>query len=212
MKRKERVIFKTLVNTRLMEVWVRNETHSLGKMNGTRDNWWLKQTYSDTDEFDWVPWCDIGSNRNCFGVEIKQGNRTKCKWGETQIRGFTTVNIKHNDQVVYSYGCRDIEYALAKAQVTITQMMEHPFKFSDPESEIGRKIWYRNQPAFIESLVLSQGAIMIRHAKGEDFVFDDAWRTEEDQICDREWGSLVKDDIFTDKIWWFRNDDTQPVG
>jgi len=197
-------IGKTVANGQLCELWRRTETHEHGRRNGMSDDIWLKQVYED-GEVEWVPWIDLSAKRPCYEVKITEGNRIKSKWGETLVYGTCSAEIWCNQRKVYEYHCRDIEYALAKAQTTIVQMGEHPFRFDDPNSEIGRRIWFYRQPAIIESLMLDQGCIMIQKDGGGVFDLSQPWDDKNDIYDPWDGESVVKDDVFSDNIYWFRD-------
>lgn len=200
-KQKEpRWLFDTIVNDEICGVYQREEKHQLGDWNGCPNTWWLK----DTDG-EWIPWIDIGTNRPCFEFIINQGNYTKVKWNETQIRSTDSVEIYINKRLVYTFGCNNLNYALAKVQTLHVEMLEHPFNFCNPDSEIGRKVWYRNQPAIIERLVLDQGCVVLKKADGTGFDMKNPWDNEDDITSDWHGKNEVKDDIFTESIWWFRD-------
>jgi len=202
---KEHCIGKTIVDGKAQEIWRREEGHSLGRDNGRNEHLWLKQIHDDTDDIEWVPWIDIATNRPCYEVKVTQGNRTKYKWSETRINGTCQVDILCNQKKVYEFRCRDVEYGLARSQVLLSKMSEHPFDFADPESMIGRKIWYHRQAAVIDDLMLQQGCIMIRKEDGTGFDMSQPWRDEDDLEDPWDNQNIVKDDIFTEQIWWFRD-------
>jgi hypothetical protein len=204
--KKEHCVFKTVVNDRIQEIWRRNETHKQGRINGQPDDLWLRETFEGSDDIDWTPWVGIGANRPCFEIKLVQGNRTKFKWNETRIDGTGKAEIICNKIKIYEFAFRDIEYGLARAQVLLSTISEHPFNFMDPESEIGRKIWYYEQPAVIDYLLLDQGCIMIRKEDGTGFDMSRPWDDEEDRICNEWHGkNKVKDDILVKTIYWFRD-------
>lgn len=79
--------------------------------------------------------------------------------------------------------------------------MESPFDFSNPDKEVGRKVYYRDEPAFVERVVLDQGCVILKKDGSGDFkraVWDDDWD---------EADSTIKDDILSNHIWWFRDED-----
>lgn len=201
---KEYLIGKTIVNDQIQEIWHRDEAHQLGKDNGRNEHLWLKQTYDDIDEFDWVPWVDISAKRPCYEVRIAEGNRGKEKWGETRITGSCIAEIFCNHKKVYEFPCRDIEYALAKTGVLLAEMREHPFDFADPESMLGRKVWYANQEAVIDSLYLDQGCVLFRKEDGTPFKLEKPWNKDDDIHDPWDERNQVKDDILSPNIWWFR--------
>lgn len=199
MSKEPKWIFNTVVNDQVCGVYDREEEHQLGEWNGYPATWWLK----DSDG-EWVPWIDLGTNRPCFEFNIKQGNYTKVKWNETDIRSTNSVEIYINKRLVYAFGCGSLDYALAKVSVLRIEMLEHPFNFADPDSEIGRKIWYRKQPAIIERLMLDQGCILMQKEDETGFDMTDPW-DEDDWISEWDGENKVKDDIFASDIWWFRD-------
>ena len=203
--RKEYCVGKTVVNSRVCEIWNRKEEHDLGKNNGKSPNLWLKQTFSDTDKFDWVPWIDdCGTSRPCYEVSLVQQNRTKQKWGETRINSRCIVKISCNTKVVYEFFCHNVAYGLARSQILITKMGDHPFDFSDPKKEIGRKIWFYDQAAVISDLTLSQGCIIAKKEDGTGFDLTKPW-DREDSVDYWNGKNEVKDDIFSKNIYWFRD-------
>lgn len=196
----DRRIYDVVIDDKLCGVWEREETHELGRINDCPDNWWVR-----IDD-KWEPWINRGVNVPCFEIRFKQNNRTKFKWNGLRINSTGYLEIYCNLRKVYEFGCSNLNYALAKAQKLTVDMTEHSFNFLDPESEIGRKIWYYNQPAVIKSLVLDQGAIMIEKDGEGGFNMEQAWWTDEDrEISDWNGEKVIKDDIFSSNIWWFRS-------
>jgi hypothetical protein len=113
--------------------------------------------------------------------------------------------MKCNGQVVYEFGCNDINYGMSKAQYKMIEMMEHPFNFMNPEEEIGRRIWYKGQAAVIERLLLDQGCIMIGYrGAGAGFDMSNPWDDEEFGADEWMGEKSIKDDIFASSINWFR--------
>ena len=208
---KERKIFDIVLNGRLNGVWDRpNHKHTLGQMNGCPDTWWVKYVRREEEEdhevqVDWIPFIDKGTNRASWDIRIKQGNVTKFKWDEWQINKTGYVELTLNNRVVDEFGFNDLNYAFAKAQLRTFEMCEHPFNFFDPESEIGRKIYYHRQPAIINRLILDQGCIMVEKEDGTGF--DLRGYKDEDMSVMGDWhgANMVKTSIMDDKnIIWFR--------
>lgn len=195
----ETQMFDIVIDNKLYSVYERNETHELGRMNGCPDSWWLK--YNN----EWIPYIDKMVNRPCFEINVKQNNHIKDKWNTKSLRGTCSITIKCNLRTVYQFNTRDIEYGLAKAQVLISDMTEHPFNFMDPESEIGRKIWFYDQPGSIEKLLLEQGCVMIKY-EGNNSGFNLKQNSDTEIDIINEWNGekLIKEDIFSTKISWFR--------
>lgn len=200
MNDREYCIGTVIVNDQICELWRRSEKHELGSMNGEEmyDNWWVRVN----DQ--WVPWLDKGSNRVSWEINIKQGNRTKEKWGETDIRTTGHLEIFCNKYKVYDFGFGCINWAMNKAQTLMVDMMEHPFDFTNPEKEIGRKVWYYDQPAVVSRLILDQGCIMLKKEDGTGFVMSKPWDQDDEMSSDWDGENEVKDDVFAPTIWWFR--------
>jgi hypothetical protein len=165
---KEYKVFDVVIGGQKREVWKRKEEHKLGEWNGCPKNWWVN--LGTVEKPEWEPWIDKGTNRPVWDISIKTDNRTKVKWGEVGIRGTGLLTISCNQRQVYEQGFNDISYAMSKAQVLMTEMMEHPFDFCNPDSMLGKKIWYKNQPAIITGLsCLDHGCILIEKEAGGKF-------------------------------------------
>jgi hypothetical protein len=153
---KPRKIFDIMIDDKPYPVYsIDGYEHPNGKWNGCPDTWWLD--YSEhpikggiTPESDLVPYVDKGVNRICWEIRFKQSNYSKFKWDDWDIRSSGQCQIYANGKQVYSFGSRSVDYALAKAQYLMVNLMEHPYNFLNPEEERGRKIWYYGLPATIE--------------------------------------------------------------
>lgn len=197
-------IFSTLINNKKMWIYKRKETHKDGERNGVPNDWWLKFDKND-GTYDWVPWVDKLTKRPCFEIKIKEGNHIKHKWDEWDIRGSVFCEIFLNGDKVYDFITRDVEYAFAKATVLKTEIMEHPFDFLNPEGEIGRKVFYREEPATIERVILDQGCVIIKK-EGSEYFKTPIWHDEDDKVGDEDdRESEVKEEILSPHIWWFRD-------
>ena len=200
-------MFSTLINGNLVEIWQRKETHLLGKINGAIDNWWAKVPRGP-DDYEWVPWLSSVVNRPCWGVQIKTGNDTIFKHDNTRITKTGRLDITCNGRIVYSQCAVNIRFALARASSIIYELEEHPFDFANPDSEIGRKIWYKRQPAKIDSLSLDQGSINVRYdgeANPNGFNMIEPWNdVTMEGLSDWHGQEVVRDDILSHDIWWHR--------
>lgn len=194
-------VFSTLVDGRKMWVYKREKTHEDGERNGTPNNWWLMYEKRD-GLYSWIPWVDKITKRPCFEFRVRENNYVKFKWDEHDIRGGVFCEIYLNGDKVYEFGARDVEYALARAAVLKSEIMECPFDFTSPDEEIGRKVYYKDEPAIIEMAILDQGCVVLKKDASGNFkkpVWDDEGWQDED--------STVKEDILSDHIWWFRDGD-----
>lgn len=102
------------------------------------------------DSDSWKPYSS-GILRRLWDIRIVQSNTTKEKWGDTQFRNSTSIEMRCNGKLVYSFGTGGnyLEYAFAKVQYLQVQMGEHPFDFFNPEKEHGRKIYFYGLPSTV---------------------------------------------------------------
>ena len=185
--------------------------HTIGGQYGNNDFWCCpigeKPCYDNLIEFD--------GNAPTWGVEYKQSNHTKCKWNETSVRKSGSCTITRNGKPFHEFGARDMDYGLAKAQVMLVEIHEHiiPFHFRNWEKDIvGTKVYFREQPAIIESLLNWGGdeiCVMIVPDKEHiDCFKKPSYLLNEDNDgydeYEHEYKDRVKDDIFSRSISWFR--------
>lgn len=161
-----RKAFDIMIGDRLYPVYdIDGYEHPNGKWNGTPATWWLdyseyepiksKQNDEDDEDFEpnireLIPYVDKGVHRICWEIRFKQTNYTKYKWDDWDVRSSGSCEIYANGKLIYSFGARDMGYALAKAQYKIVELCEHPYDFINPEASDGRKIWYHGLPATIK--------------------------------------------------------------
>ncbi len=86
-----------------------------------------------------------------YSIVINENNYIKTKWDETRVSQSVSCQILRNDKLFYSFVCRDVSYAYAKAHCLIeSEINEGVIDFSKykyAESEIiGRHIWWKGQP------------------------------------------------------------------
>lgn len=152
---------------------------------------------------DWVPWIDGHPQRGLWGFSVTPNRHLKYKWDETRVRETCLLTITCNDRVVYNDPCyQDPAQAAIEAATLIRKMSGEDswFDFVNPESNVGRKIFYKNQPAIIERVILDQCCVMIKKDDGTDFAMSDPWDSDLDD--DR---ASVKDLILSSNIYPYRN-------
>ena len=195
-------IFKVQVNDDMCPVYdIKGKEHEYGKANGEPTTWWIEVNGA------LHPFPNRSVHRPCFAVEIVEKNHTKTKWDDLRISGGCSAVIKCNGKVVYEFSARDIQYALTHAAELVYKIGEHPFCFWEAEKEIGRKIFYHNQPAVIKRLILDQGCVMIEHSEPDGkFDLKHPWDKKDDIPNEWDGAHEVKDDVFSENIWWFRED------
>lgn len=205
-------------------------------LNGEPDTWWVYfsdkipdgQELPDINSPYWEPYSK-SMQRHVWDIRIKQRNSTKEKWGSTNFRNSTNVEMYCNGKLFYSFGTiggdSGISYAMAKVQYMMVKMGEHSFNFFEPEKENGRKIWWYNLPATIVVSTYNAWEIRIRPDYTTGFTKEEWWKeyknrqekalspqnifVDPDDIDDDEdyeyddlinWGDALSDG----NIWWFR--------
>ena len=141
-----------------------------------------------------------------WGIEIKQHNYRNFK--HECVEQSIYVIITRNGDHFYDFTCHDMGYGIAKAQTLITKIKEHPLDFSSfnfDKQIVGRKIFYRDQPAIVRSYIYGQCCIMIEPDTNyiEHFT-PPCWA-----LTDNEWDPYEQDlkiDCLEDgNVWWFRD-------
>lgn len=187
--------FKVFVNGKMCPVFRTEKEHGLGTLNKDPDNYFVEING------ELVPYMDRWVKRPCFSFEIKESNHSKEKWDSTSLNSSVNAKIYINRILVYEFGCRDLFYAFSRCQVLSTEMTEHSFNFMDIDSEIGRKVFYHQQPATLERF--QAGRVTLR-AESE-FTFTPDWALQEDDFDpDDDDRRVIATDVFDSHIWWFR--------
>jgi hypothetical protein len=238
--RDPRRIFQIMIDDKLYWVYsIEGYTHIYGENNGCPNTWWLdysdyeitldpEENEEDQEERirELIPYIDLGVHRVCWEIRYSQHNYMKYKWDDFDLRNGGICNMYANGKHVYSFRSRDMGYALSRAHILESQLIEHPFDFLNPEKEIGRKIWYYNLPATIR-LGVEQGEIGIdpdytymskdewwkelerrkeRITKDKNPDDDDSGMERDYLIENRDSGWINHGDaLFDGMIWWFRD-------
>lgn len=154
--KRPRKIFTVIIHNKEFDVYdIEGKEHE--GYNDTPKTWWLY--YSDRlpygltpppDSESWERYC-VGTLRRLWEIKIKQTNSTKEKWGETQFRNHTSVEMWCNNKLIYQFGTggKYLDFAFAKIQYLQVLLGEHPYNFFEPETEVGRKICWYGLPATI---------------------------------------------------------------
>jgi hypothetical protein len=151
-----RKIFTVIIHNKEFDVYdIEGKEHE--GYNDTPKTWWLY--YSDRlpvgltpppDSESWERYC-VGTLRRLWEIKVKQTNSTKEKWGETEFRNHTSVEMWCNNKLIYQFGTSGnyLDFAFAKIQYLQVLLSEHPYNFFEPETEVGRKICWYGLPATI---------------------------------------------------------------
>lgn len=98
----------------------------------------------------------------------------------------------------YSEFCRDPLVAHNKIGATLLELMD----FNWDKYKVGVKVWYRELPCVVRSLVEEQGCVILAREDGKDFP-DAVWHDENDG-CLGEGEQFVKVEVLDKNVYWYR--------
>lgn len=139
----------------------------------------------------------------CWGIEYSPLNSIKCKFGEVEVRRGRKLIITRNNKPFYD-GFMTLNQAIAYVKDGILD--EHPMNLNERNFDkkcIGRKIWYRSQPATITSYIQGQACIIINPDGMDKFSIPPEF--ENNIIFSEYEGRDIKTSIFDEHIYWFRD-------
>ena len=180
-------------------VRIEGYVHTIGGKYGDNNLW----AYPRDEEPSYKNLIEFDSEPVLWGINFNPHHYVKSKWDETEMRYSGEVTITRNGEDFYTlWG--GINYGIDKARVLISEIEEHPLGFNEIDYDtkmIGRKVWWRSQPAVITYLVRGQACVILnpdgieKFKMSEEFKNDDAFNEELD----------IKADIFDRHVWWFRD-------
>ena len=189
---------------------ITNYCHTIGGKYGNNDYYCCptgeKPCYDNLIAFN--------GNAPIWGIEYKQKNSYRNKWGGTSVQFRGICTITRNGKAFYSFGARDVEYGLAKAQVLLSEIQEHPIDFhcrNWREEVINREIYYCNQPAIItEVYEYGEGEICVKIVPDKKYIevfSKPPWMKEDHELeyYEEAYRDGVKDDILSSNIYWYRS-------
>lgn len=187
-----------LYGTPYQVVKIEGYVHSIGGRWGENDLWMYPRN-CDPSYQNLIEYQGDGSGV-CWGIKYEPKNYMRHKYGECECYTTGGAMITRNGEDFYF--CRN---GISEAQYMLTQIHDHPLDLNTygfVEKMIGRKVWWRSEPAIIRSWIGGGQACVMLEPDGIDnfttpaeFVGDDIMDHE-----DRD----VKADIFDKHIWWFR--------
>lgn len=138
-----------------------------------------------------------------WGITFDRVNYVKSKWNETSVETNGSCWITRNGKKFYNIMGRTSEYALAKAQYTLVQLLEElPVSICHrdwKDQNIGRKIWYNEQPAIIDSIT-SDNNLLIKPDGIDKFKAPASWEGDYDDYADG-----LRVELLSPHIGWFRS-------
>lgn len=145
------------------------------------------------------------SGEICWGFNVQQRNYYR----KDELRCGCHADIYCAGRKVYQINC-SFEYIASKVMDTILKLKEDsPISFGEINFEkdvIGRKIWWRDQPAIITSYSVEDGEVLIRPIGSDTFKLLNKDKKGEDWVKEYSTESLIKDDILSPSIYWFRDE------
>ena len=140
-----------------------------------------------------------------WGIKFEPKHYRKDKWDESRLEYSAPVTITRNGEDFYTlWG--GLNYGIDKARVLISEINEHPIDFNSIDYDkriIGRKVWWRSQPAIVTGWCRRQACVILepdgieKFSVPAEYVGDPLFDNEEDRIS-------IKDEIFSEHINWFR--------
>lgn len=137
-----------------------------------------------------------------WGIEYSSTNYVKSKWGETEVRRGRKLVITRNGKPFYD-GLMTFHQAIAYVKDGLLE--EHPLGLDERNFDqkcIGRKVWWRSQPAVITDYINGQACVILKPDGIDKFEIPKEFENS-DLPYDEE-QEEIKTTIFDDHIWWFR--------
>lgn len=167
---------------------------------GDGNNFWAyplstEMSYETLVEFNGEPGA-------CWGLEYATVNNRRTKWDETEISKGRKLIITRNGKPFYD-GL--ITFHQAVAYIKDNVLNEHPLDLNVRDFDqkcIGRKVWWRSQPAVITDYINGQACVILK-PDGID-MFEIPKEFEKSDLPYDENREEIKTTIFDDHIWWFR--------
>lgn len=151
-------------------------------------------TFENLIEFDGVP----GAT---WGLEYTPTNYIKTKWDETEIRSGRKLLITRNGKPFYD-GLMTFHQAIAYIKDGILD--EHPLDLNSRDFDkkcIGRKVWWRSEPAVITDYVKGQACVILAPDGISQFTLPNEFKDDDIFSYDEP---DIKASIFDEHIYWFR--------
>lgn len=175
--------------------------HSIGGRWGENSYWCCPRgetpTYKNLMEFSGEP-CN-------WSIKASSMNRVHTHWCECKLESSVLIEILRNDKLFYSFGCNDLNYGLNKAQeLLVSKIHEGFFNFNDIDFDkdlIGKKIYYRDQPAIITRYIPGKCSVWIEPDGIEKFTMPVHWNAEDWTEYEKGLSiCLLTDD--SEVYWW----------
>jgi hypothetical protein len=156
---------------------------------------------------------EFDGHRRLIDITIKSSNYLKeSDFSGDQIRKSVVGAIISDGTQVYEFSHRTVEAVLLQAHRLLQVLQEHESGWLSADERMrlpGRKIYYHEMPATIQYVIEDQGCVIISIARdamntrvrGQEIA--ELW---EDWL-DADGDYVVKDDVLSPHIWWWRDDE-----
>lgn len=175
--------------------------HTIGGSFGENDYWAYPRDEKPTYE-NLIEYCC--NNAVLWGIEYRPRNYTRCKWGECKARNGGSLSITRNGKE-FDEVPGGLQYGIDKARVLISEYGEHPLDLHTIDFDknmVGRKIWWRSQPAKVERFIWGQGCIILVPDGIDKFKIPEEFK---DDCMFEDDDPYIKTHILDKHIWWFRD-------
>lgn len=174
--------------------------HTIGGKWGDNNLW----AYPRDEEPTYENLIEYNSERPVmWGINFNPHHYVRSKWDETEMRYSGAVTITRNGEDFYTL-CGGMNYGIDKARVLISEIEEHPLGFNEIDYEkniIGRKVWWRSQPAVITMWMKGQACVILVPDGIDEFEIpnEHLYDPYEDE------NKSIKTEVFDKHIYWFRD-------
>lgn len=176
--------------------------HTIGGRYGENDLWAYPRdkapAYETLIEFE-------SEKPVAWGIRYEPKNYAQTKWDETSVHNSGGVAITRNGEV-FCHITGGMYYGIDKARVMIAQFEDHPLGLNSIGYDlkaIGRKVWWRSEPAVITGYVTRQACVILEPDGIDRFTIPAEFAKEVPEYYE---DGTVKADILDRNIWWFREE------
>ena len=176
-------------------VLIEGYIHTIGGKYGNNNLWAYprneKPSCENLVQFDGEP--------VCWGINYAPYNHARYKHGEFEASTLGNVFITRNGEKF----C-DVRGGIERAKCMINNFSEHPIGLNEIDFDkkvIGRKVWWRSEPAVITSYISGQACVILEPDGIQQFTTPAEFA---DEGCEYYFDGDVKADILDKHIWWFR--------
>ena len=170
--------------------------HTIGGRWGDNSYWAYPLDEAPTYE-NLVEFC--ADDPICWGITYAPRLYIKGKWDESKARRTEGIMITRNGELFSD------AHSLIDALQKIEQYREHPMSLDErgyAEKVIGRKVWWRSQPAVITRFIKGQACVILEPDGISKFAVPPEFADDPPYYEDND----IKTSITDGHIWWFREE------